>query len=283
MRTLEKLEVAPFLPSVRAWLAEDIGSGDRTTDATVPSEKHGRARVEARVEARIAGLALAEACFAEVGGDAVSFSPAVSDGEAVAPGDVIARIDGRLGAILTAERTALNILQRLSGIATLTSRYVAAIEGTSARVVDTRKTTPGLRELEKYAVVAGGGTNHRMRLDDALLVKDNHITAAGGVEQATRKAVASAAGLRVQVEVTDLTELEAAIRAGAGGLLLDNMSPEQVAEAVRVVAGRAELEASGGITLETIRAYAETGVNYISIGALTHSAPVVDLALEVES
>ena len=279
---MEKLDSARFLPSVRAWLEEDIGSGDKTTEATVPSGAHGRARIEARVPARIAGLPLAAACFAEVSGDRSVFHPEVQDGDRVAAGEVIARIEGSLAHILTAERTALNILQRLSGVATMTSRYVEAIAGTSAKVIDTRKTTPGLRDLEKYAVTCGGGTNHRMRLDDALLVKDNHIAAAGGVGEATRKAVASAPGLRVQVEVTDLIELEEALNAGAKVLLLDNMTPDQVATAVSVVAGRAEIEASGGITLENIRLYAETGVDLISVGALTHSAPAIDLALEVE-
>jgi nicotinate-nucleotide pyrophosphorylase (carboxylating) len=280
---MRSLDTAPFLPAVRSWLEEDIGTGDKTTEAIVPPDLAGRARIEARGSARVAGLPLAEACFTEVGGDRVHFSAEVSDGDAVEPGDVLARIEGSLAAILTAERTALNILQRLSGVATVTARYVAAIEGTGAVVIDTRKTTPGLRELEKYAVVAGGGRNHRMRLDDALLVKDNHIAVAGGVAPATRRALENAADLRVQIEVTDIVEAEAAIDAGARSLLLDNMTPEAVAATVRAVRGRAELEASGGITLDNIRTYAETGVDFISVGALTHSAPAIDLALEVES
>ncbi|MGI8775071.1 MAG: carboxylating nicotinate-nucleotide diphosphorylase [Actinomycetota bacterium] len=280
---MQALDVGSFLPAIRAWLAEDVGTGDKTTEAVVPSELMGRARIEARSHLTIAGLPIAEACFLETGADRVSFSAVASDGEVTRPGDVLARIEGSLSAILTAERTALNILQRLSGVATITARYVEAIEGTGARVIDTRKTTPGLRTLEKYAVAAGGGMNHRMRLDDALLVKDNHIAAAGGVVAATKRALANADGLRVQIEVIDLEEAEAAIEAGARSLLLDNMSPELVAQTVRAVQGRAELEASGGITLENVRRYAEAGVDLISVGALTHSAPAADLALEVES
>lgn len=280
---MQGLDAGSFLPTIQAWLAEDVGTGDKTTEAVVPSELVGRARIEARSHLTIAGLPIAEACFLEVGGERVSFSATAGEGDKMHPGDVVARIEGSLAVILTAERTALNILQRLAGIATVTARYVEAIEGTGARVIDTRKTTPGLRALEKYAVATGGGMNHRMRLDDALLVKDNHIAAAGGVVAATRRALANADGLRVQIEVTDLEEAEAAIEAGARSLLLDNMSPGLVAETVQAVQGRAELEASGGITLENVRRYAEAGVDFISVGALTHSAPAADLALEVES
>lgn len=269
---------------VRAWLAEDVGRGDRTTAAVVPEGLPGRVRFEARREGTLAGLSVAEMCFEEAGAGAIKFIAESQDGNGFRAGDVLARVEGPLGKILTVERTALNILQRLSGVATVTARYVAEIEGTGARIVDTRKTTPGLRTLEKYAVRVGGGVNHRSGLDDGILVKDNHIAAAGGVEAATRRAVEGAPhGLTVEVEVTDLEEMDVAIASGAHAVLLDNMDPDQVRAAVERAAGRVLLEASGGITLDNVRAYAETGVDLISIGALTHSAPAVDIALEVES
>lgn len=268
---------------VAHWLDEDIGRGDRTTEATVSPEQQGRARIEARQAAVIAGLSVAKACFRQVGGDEVKWLPELSDGDHVQPGRVLARIEGSLAAILTAERTALNILQRLSAVATLTSRYVETVTGTNARIVDTRKTTPGLRILEKYAVVVGGGHNHRSGLDDGILVKDNHIMAAGSVAEATRRAKAAAPhGLTVEVEVQDLDGLDAAIAEGADVVLLDNMTPSEVKAAVQRAAGRVLLEASGGVNLDTVKEYAATGVDLISVGALTHSAPSIDLALEVE-
>ena len=196
---------------------------------------------------------------------------------------MLARIDGPLGSILTAERTALNLLGRLSGIATLTRRFSQEVEGTTATIVDTRKTTPGMRLLEKHAVASGGGSNHRFGLDDGVLIKDNHLAAVGGVEEAVRRARSHVPhGLKIEVEVATLDELDAAVAAGADAVLLDNMSPEMVADAVQRAGGKAMLEASGGITLENVRRYAETGVDLISVGALTHSAPNVDVALEVE-
>lgn len=266
-----------------SWLSEDVGRGDRTTEAVVPADLEGRARVEARQAAVIAGLDVAAEVFRQLGGEGVKWLPELSDGARVERGDVLARIEGPLRVILTGERTALNILQRLSAIATTTATAVAAIADTGARVVDTRKTTPGLRILEKYAVTVGGGHNHRAGLDDGILVKDNHIAAAGGVAEATRRAVSRAPhGLVVEVEVTDLSGLDEALANGATAILLDNMTPEQVAEAVERIDGRAVLEASGGIDHSNIRAYAQAGVDLISLGALTHSAPAVDLALEVE-
>lgn len=267
---------------VSQWLEEDVGRGDRTTEATVATDVQGRARIEARQPAVVAGLPVAAEVFRKVDAD-LKWIPECEDGDAVDAAQVLTRIEGSLASILTAERTALNILQRLSAVATATRAAVKAIEGTDARVVDTRKTTPGLRVLEKYAVRAGGGHNHRSGLDDGILVKDNHIMAAGGVAEATRRAVAAAPhGLVVEVEVTDLKGLDEALDNGASAVLLDNMSPDEVRAAVARNQGRATLEASGGININNIRAYAEAGVDLISLGSLTHSAPAVDLALEVE-
>ncbi|MCA1702247.1 MAG: carboxylating nicotinate-nucleotide diphosphorylase, partial [Actinobacteria bacterium] len=229
----------------------------------------------------IAGMDIARACFSELGD--VDWRPLVADGERVKAHDVLVRLEGSLAVILTAERTALNLLQRLSGVATITSRFVDAIAGTSARIVDTRKTTPGLRTFEKYAVRCGGGSNHRFGLDDGILIKDNHIAAVGDVGEAVERARAGAPhGLKVEVEVTDLHQLDDALAAGADAVLLDNMSPEMVGDAVRRAGGKVLLEASGGMTLETVRSYALAGVDLISVGALTHSAPSIDLSLEVE-
>jgi nicotinate-nucleotide pyrophosphorylase (carboxylating) len=268
---------------VDAWLAEDVGRGDRTTSAVVPPETVGRARIEARQAAVVAGLDAAGRCFVRVGGDRVKWLPEVRDGDGVEPGDVLARIEGSLAAILTGERTALNLLQRLSAVATLTARFVEEIRGTNAQIVDTRKTTPGMRFLEKHAVAVAGGHNHRFGLDDGILVKDNHIQAAGGVAEATARAVAGAPhGLLVEIEVQNLDELDEAVAAGAHAVLLDNMTPDMVRAAVERVGGKVLLEASGGVDLTTVRSFAETGVDLISVGALTHSAPAIDLALEVE-
>ena len=280
---MERIDEVTLDRMVDAWLAEDVGRGDRTTAAVVPPEAVGRARIEARVPAVISGLAVAERCFARVGGDRIKWLPEVRDGDLVERGDVLARIEGSLAAILTAERTALNLLQRLSAVATLTERFVAETTGTRAQIVDTRKTTPGLRLLEKHAVVVAGGRNHRFGLDDGILVKDNHIQAAGGVTEATRRALAGAPhGLLVEIEVQNLDELDEAIAAGAHAVLLDNMTPDEVRSAVERAGGRVLLEASGGIDLATVRSFAETGIDLISVGALTHSAPAIDLALEVE-
>jgi nicotinate-nucleotide pyrophosphorylase (carboxylating) len=283
------MTISPTSPDVRdlvaAWLAEDIGRGDATTSSVVPSDVFGRAGIEAREPCIVAGMAAAALCFeltAERFHGAVEFKEVVGDGGRVDEGDVIARIEGPLAPILAAERTALNLLARLCGVATITHRYVDAIAGTKARIVDTRKTTPGLRSLQKYAVTVGGGSNHRFGLDDGILIKDNHLIAAGGVTEALGRARGNAPhGLRIEVEVATLEELTEALDAGADAILLDNMGPDKVAEAVRVGAGRALLEVSGGINLDTVRSYAMTGVDLISVGALTHSAPSIDLALEL--
>jgi nicotinate-nucleotide pyrophosphorylase (carboxylating) len=262
-------------------LAEDVGAGDVTTDALVPPDARARARIVQREPGVVAGLRVAEAVFRRVDPE-LRWHPHAREGEWREAG-LVAEIAGSAGSILRGERVALNFLGRLSGIATLTARFVAAVEGTGARILDTRKTTPGLRTLEKGAVKAGGGANHRFGLFDAVLIKENHIAAAGGVRVAVDRARAAARdGMLLEVECTSLEEIDEALAAGATRLLLDNMGTEEMAEAVRRVAGRAELEASGGVTLDTVRAIAETGVEYISVGALTHSAPALDLSLELD-
>jgi nicotinate-nucleotide pyrophosphorylase (carboxylating) len=267
---------------VQSFLAEDVGSGDLTTSAVVPVGSRGVARIEAREEFVVAGLDVVRACFESLD-PSVTWTAISPDGSRVANLAVLARIEGSLGAILTAERTALNLLARLSAVATVTASYVAAIEGTRAQVIDTRKTTPGLRMLEKAAVRVGGGGNHRFGLYDGILIKDNHVRAAGGVAEAVDRARNSVpGGLVVEIEVTTLDELDQALGVGAQAILLDNMDPKTVREAVDRVGGKAVLEASGGIDLTNVRAYAETGVDLISIGALTHSAGSVDISLEVE-
>lgn len=266
-------------------LAEDVGAGDWTTQWTVPEGSRVGARIVAKAHGVVAGTAAAAAAFALVdGGLAVRFSR--RDGDAVAPGDEIARIEGEARGILVAERVALNFLQRLSGVATVTREYVRAVEGTGARVLDTRKTTPGMRHLEKAAVLAGGGANHRHGLFDMVLIKENHIRAAGGIAAAVaavRKH--NREGLKVEVEATDLDEVAQAVAARVDRILLDNMPLSVLREAVAAVraSGAAILtEASGGVTLETIRGIAETGVDFVSVGALTHSAPALDLSLLVD-
>ena len=249
-------------------IAEDVGDGDLTTRLLVPPDVRATARIEQKQPGVIAGLDVAAAVFDRFD---VKLEPAK---------DVVARLDGPAAGILTAERTALNFLGRLSGIATLTARYVEAVAGTGTTILDTRKTTPGLRELEKAAVAAGGGTNHRMGLYDAVMVKENHAAIAGGLAAATRKAVAEAPeGVEVCVECETPEDVDVAIEAGARRLLLDNMTPAELVESVARAGGRARLEASGGISLEDVREVAETGVDFISIGALTHSAPALDLSL----
>ena len=269
---------------VEPFLAEDVGRGDITTNAVVPEDSVGRARIEAREAAVIAGLDVARACFDALGGDRLEWQPKVSDGAEVAAGDVLVVMEGPLRTILTGERTALNLLGHLSGVATRTHELAAKTAGTDARIVDTRKTTPGLRLLEKYAVRVGGGANHRFGLDDAVLIKDNHIAAAGGVGAAVIRAKAAVPHTaKVEVEVEDLSGLDEAIAAGADSVLLDNMSVDEVKAAVERADGRVLLEVSGGIDVDNVRGYAETGVDVISVGAITHSARTIDVALEVES
>jgi nicotinate-nucleotide pyrophosphorylase (carboxylating) len=266
---------------VRAALAEDVGGGDATTLATVATTARARATITQKAPGVVFGLEAAERTFAELD-DAVAFERLGPEGAWQEPGTEVLRIEGPARALLTGERTALNLLQRLSGIATLTARYVQAVEGTGVQIIDTRKTTPGLRMLEKAAVRAGGGTNHRVGLFDAILIKENHIAAAGGVEQAVQQARAAYPELPLEVECRNAEEIAQALQAGAPRILLDNMEPEQLRAAVAQVAGRAELEASGGITLETVRAHAVEGLDFISVGALTHSAPALDLSLILE-
>jgi nicotinate-nucleotide pyrophosphorylase (carboxylating) len=269
--TLERL--------VEAVLAEDIGSGDVTTDAIVDPEALGVADLATRVPGVIAGLDAAEAVFRMLEPE-IGFVRLVEEGAQLDEAAPVARVNGSLRAILTGERAALNFLGRLSGIATLTRRYVDVVAGTGVAILDTRKTTPGLRELEKHAVVCGGGRNHRFGLFDAVLVKDNHIRAAGSI-QAALETVRSSTELPIEVECETLAQLEEALAAGADAILLDNMTPDQLRSAVAIADGRARLEASGGVTLDTVRAIAETGVDEISIGALTHSAPALDVSLEL--
>jgi nicotinate-nucleotide pyrophosphorylase (carboxylating) len=266
--------------AVACALKEDVGDGDITTAATVPPEARARARITQKAPGVIFGLDAAQETFRSLDPE-VSLDRLCEEGDWREGGSVL-DIEGSARAILTGERTALNFLQRLSGVATLTARCVRAVEGTGARILDTRKTTPGLRALEKAAVAAGGGTNHRTGLYDAILIKENHAAIAGGVGEAVRKARAQGAGVPLEVECRTLEEVDEALAAGAPQILLDNMTIEQLREAVARVAGRAELEASGGVTLETLRDIAATGVDFISVGALTHSAPALDLSLILE-
>jgi nicotinate-nucleotide pyrophosphorylase (carboxylating) len=262
-------------------LAEDVGGGDLTTDAIVPAGLRGSAEVVVREPGVICGLAQALAVLRRLDAGA-TMEVLVADGSEVTLAPVTAaRLHGTMRALLTGERTALNLLQRMSGIATATRRYVAAVSGTGVQLLDTRKTAPGLRELDKAAVVCGGGTNHRAGLHDAVLIKDNHLAVAGGVSAAVRRVRDRHPGTPVEVEVDTLGQLEQALAAGAEVILLDNMPPRLLRDAVRTTAGRARLEASGGITLDTIREVAETGVDAISVGALTHSVQALDIALEV--
>jgi len=261
-------------------LAEDLGSGgDVTSRATIPEERRFTAEMNARQPLVVAGNEIAAAFFRRLD-PKVEVEVLVADGERVEHGSSLMRMSGNARAMLTAERPALNTLQHLSGIATLTRKYVDAIAGTGTILLDTRKTIPGLRVLEKYAARMGGAQNHRMRLDDGVLIKDNHVAVCGGVAEAVRRAKAANTGLHVQVEVDRIDQIEPAISAGADRLLLDNMDTAQLREAVRVVAGRVPLEASGGVTLETIRFLAETGVDFISLGRITQSAPAVDIGMD---
>lgn len=279
----------PELPPRRSWdallsraLDEDVGSGDVTSALVFTASDSGDARIEAREPMRVCGLDVACAVF-----DAIDPQLAVdrvcADGDDIGAGAPLLRLHGRLRAILTAERTALNFLARLSGVATHTHRFVSAVAGSGVAVVDTRKTIPGWRVLDKYAVAVGGGTNHRMGLFDGVLLKDNHCAAAGGVAAAVARARASApAQLRVQVEVESLADARAAVEAGADFLLLDNRTPEELREIAAALRTRAILEASGGVTLANVRDIAASGVHRIAIGSLTHSAPNADVALEIQ-
>ncbi len=287
--TAAEASFPPVLPApivaraVAEALAEDLGLvGDITTNATIAPETRSSAVLAARKAGVVSGLDVAEAAFRALD-PAASFTRMSRDGAAVKPGAALARVEGSARALLSAERVALNFMGRMSGIATLTRTYVDAIADTKARIVDTRKTTPGLRAFEKYAVRCGGGGNHRIGLYDAVLIKDNHIVAAGGIEAAIAAARAHAGHMvKIEVEVDTLAQLERALAHRIDAVLLDNMTPAVLAKAVSLVAGRVITEASGGVSLETVRAIADAGVDLISVGALTHSAPVLDLGLDFE-
>jgi nicotinate-nucleotide pyrophosphorylase (carboxylating) len=262
-------------------LEEDLGRGDVTTQALVSPEKKGAAQIKAKERLVVAGLPVAARVFLKLDRE-VHFLPLAEEGQEVEAGAVLAQLRGPVASILTGERVALNFLMRLSGIATYTRQMVAAVAGTQAAIVDTRKTTPGWRLLEKYAVKAGGGQNHRFGLDDGVLIKNNHLTAVGSITEAVRRAREKVHQLlKIEVEVADIQGLEEALAAGADIVMLDNMSEELMAEAVRLTQGRALLEASGGMTLTRLPRVAATGVNFISVGALTHSAPSVDIHLRL--
>jgi nicotinate-nucleotide pyrophosphorylase (carboxylating) len=268
--------------AVRRALGEDLGTaGDVTTAATVDAGTLATARLVSRRHGVVAGLPVAAHAFAVVGQGRVVMEPGSADGARVTPGELLATVRGPMRDLLTAERTALNFLGHQSGVASLTRRWVDAVEGTGARIRDTRKTMPGLRVLEKYAVRCGGGLNHRMSLSDAALVKDNHVVAAGGVVAAFERVRAAQPGLSIEIEVDTLAQAREVIDAGADLVLLDNMDLADMRAAVEYAAGRARLEASGGLLLENARAVAETGVDYLSVGALTHSAPVLDIGLDI--
>jgi len=267
---------------VRRALAEDIGSGDITTNATVDAGLMGTGRFIARQTMTVCGVELIELVYAELGG--VDFLGIhLHSGERAAAGDVLATVRGRARTLLTGERVALNFQQRLSGIATHTRRHADAVAGTGCKILDTRKTTPGLRRLEKWATSCGGATNHRLGLFDAVLIKNNHITAAGGVRQALERVLAAGvpAGIDVEIEVRTRGELEDALTFGANHLLLDNLTPDEASDWIRFIAGRATVELSGGMRLEKLREYASTGADFISVGALTHSATSVDINFRV--
>jgi len=263
-------------------LAEDLGSGDLTTEAIFPQRYVGRAVILARESLVVSGLGVAREVFRRLS-RACRFQPAVKEGARVGKGARLADVRGPVRALLCGERTALNFLRHLSGVATLTRAYVKELEGTGCVLLDTRKTTPGMRTLEKAAVKAGGGTNHRMGLFDGVLIKDNHIIAAGSIEDAVARVRRRAgAKMDIEVECSGIRMVQAALEAGADIIMLDNMSPKRMARAVEIVAGRAKTEASGRVTLKNIRRVAQSGVDYVSVGALTHSAPSVDIAMDMD-
>ena len=270
---------------IDAALAEDVGSGDPTTDTLIDRSMTGNAALVSRGDGVIAGIDVATAVFTQFDPD-LSAVAILEDGSTVTAGDRLVRVAGSVASILKAERTAVNFLQHLSGVATQTRRYVDAVDGYRAQIVDTRKTTPGLRNLEKYAVAMGGGRNHRYNLADGILIKDNHIEAMAlkgvGIGEVVKRAIAGASHMiKVEIEVETIEQLEEVLKAGADLVLLDNMEPEQMQTAVRLASGRAIVEASGGITLETVRDVASTGVDIISVGALTHSAPALNISLDM--
>jgi nicotinate-nucleotide pyrophosphorylase (carboxylating) len=281
------LESGGIMAAIGDFLAEDIGRGDITTNATVAREARGQGRFLAKEYLVICGLEIAEGVFLNLDPDIPEMETNFADGDEVEEGTTFATLKGFADVLLTGERVALNLIQRMSGIATLTRAYVKAIEGTNAAIVDTRKTTPGLRLLEKYAVTVGGGRNHRMGLDDGVLIKDNHITLAGGVKEAVTAAKKLAGHLhKIEVEVTNWAQLREALAAGADILLLDNQGPEETARLVQMardINPHVLIEASGGMDLDRVRGYAEAGVDLISVGRLTHSARAVDISFKIQT
>jgi nicotinate-nucleotide pyrophosphorylase (carboxylating) len=284
MNRPEPLPALIIEPIVRHALLEDLGrAGDITSEATIPADRQARVVAVARGPGVIAGLTAGLMAFS-LFDPSLTVTALAADGDRVQKGARLATVEGRARSILSAERVALNLLGQLSGVASATARFVDAVKGTKARIICTRKTTPGLRALEKFAVRCGGGVNHRFGLDDGILIKDNHIAIAGGVRAALEAAKRHAGHMvRIECEVDSLAQLEEALSAGANAILLDNMTPSTLRDAVRINAGRAVLEASGGVTLETVRAIAETGVDLISTGWITHSAPALDVALDFEA
>jgi nicotinate-nucleotide pyrophosphorylase (carboxylating) len=277
--TLNQTFPTDLMETIRRALAEDIGSGDVTTESIVPAEASMRGQIIAKQAGIIAGLDIAKAVYLIVDPQ-VDFQSQIDEGSRVENRQSLALVSGRTRSLLTAERTAMNFLGRMSGIATLTRLFVEAVAGTKAVILDTRKTAPGLRRIDKLAVRRGGGQNHRIGLYDMILIKDNHIDYAGSVTEAVRRASAAASGLEVEVEARTLADVREALAVHVERILLDNMAPDSMAEAVKLTAGRAKLEASGNVSLETVRRIAETGVDYISIGALTHSAKVFDVSFD---
>lgn len=280
------LQATDIEPIVRAALAEDLPWGDITTDTLIDRSWRAHGKIIAKTNGVIAGLPVMASAFSTVDSH-ISFNALCEDGTSVQAGDIIASLSGRAASILRAERVALNFLQRLSGIATLTAQFVAQIEGLPCRIVDTRKTTPGLRRLQKYAVLMGGGYNHRFSLSDGVMIKDNHLAMLAAHGIGMKEALANMRrqiphGIKIEIEVDTLEQLAEALQAKADIILLDNMPPATLRQAVKIVEGRALTEASGGITLQTVRAVAETGVDIISVGALTHSAKALDISLDLE-
>jgi nicotinate-nucleotide pyrophosphorylase (carboxylating) len=282
---IKGLDLAEVERIVYTALAEDLGDPPRdvTSEATIPAEQSDTAELVARASGVVAGLPVAAQVFAATSGGTAAFEQRIEEGTRVTRGDVLAVVSGPTRSLLTAERTALNLLCRLSGVATHARRWADALEGTKATVLDTRKTTPGLRALEKYAVRVGGGTNKRMGLYDVAMIKDNHKLAAGSITAAYELVRGRFPEVAVQVEVTTLAEAHEAVEAGADFLLCDNMTPELLREVVEAVGGRVELEATGNLTLDTVTAYAATGVDYLSVGGLTHSSPILDIAMDLRA
>ena len=282
-----ELSAAEIRQAVRLALAEDIGGGDATTLATVPANATAKAIMRAREPLVVAGIRFAETAFRELS-PKIKIEKLSRDGQRIAAGKTLLKISGPARAILTAERVVLNFVQRLSGVATLTAQFVEVVKGTRAQILDTRKTTPGWRRFEKYAVTCGGGKNHRIGLSDMILIKDNHLAALrnekpNAIAAAVARAREKFPKLKIEVEADTLKQVEQAVNAGADFILLDNMDLKQLRQAVKIVNGRAKTEASGGVNLKTVRAIAETGVDFISVGALTHSALAVDIGLDFEN